>query len=168
MHRALLLAVLLAFVSACHSPPPAVDPGPSHPGNAWFAFRAAQLGIDEEAARERDAAFSTEKPAEGRAHPELRREARALWRDICASCHGASGRLEGVTPLPPDQPPPRDWGGAAAGFAFWMSGDGFRKVVYRRIANGGDREGSPSLMPGWKDQLSREQIWALVSLIEDF
>ena len=133
---------LVALGAACRGAPPIVDPGPSHPGDAWFAFRAAQLGIDASAARARDAALPVDVPHEGREHPEMRREARALWRDLCASCHGARGRLEDASPPPPGQKPPRDWGGAAAGMAFWIAGDGFRNTVYRRIAVGGDREGT--------------------------
>jgi mono/diheme cytochrome c family protein len=168
MRRTLPIPVLLISFLSCQGAPPVVDPGPSHAGAVWYGFRAAQLGTNEDAARARDTAFSTEVPAETRDDTEMRREARALWRDLCASCHGAHGRLEDTPPFPPDQKPPRDWGGGAAGFAFWMSGDGFRKVVYRRIANGGDREGNPTMMPAWGDRLSREQIWALVALIEDF
>jgi len=163
----LMLALALAFLApGCRSAPPALDPGPAHVGAGWYAFRAAQLGLDEAAARERDAALSTELPAETRADSEMRREAAALWRDLCASCHGARGRVED-TALP-DADEVRDWGSFGSDFAFLVAGDGLRAVVYRRIAVGGDREGNPNAMPGWSHALSREQIWALVSLIESF
>ncbi len=159
----------LILLTACQGAPPAVDPGPSHAGDGWYAFRAAQLGIEESAARERDAAFSTEIPAETRSDTEMRREARALWRDLCAHCHGSRGRVEDATiATSPGQKPPRDWGSFGSAFAFAITGDGFRAVVYRRIAEGGDREGVPNTMPGWDRTLSREQIWALAALIEDF
>jgi mono/diheme cytochrome c family protein len=160
--------LLVSFAAGCHGAPPAVDPGPSHPGEAWYALRAAQLGIDEEAARTRDAALPTETPIAGRDAPELRREARALWRDLCAGCHGSAGRREDAQVDLGDQEPPRDWGSFGSNLAFAISGDGFRVVVYRRIAQGGDRDGNPSRMPAWEGELSREQIWGLVALVESF
>jgi mono/diheme cytochrome c family protein len=169
MRRTLLFPVLLIFLVSCQGAPPAVDPGPSHAGDDWYAFRAAQLGIEEEVARARDAAFSTETPAETRDDTEMRREARALWRDLCARCHGSHGRVADATiETPPGMKPPRDWGSFGSAFAFAITGDGFRTVIYRRTAKGGDRSGNPNTMPAWEGQLSREQIWALVALIEDF
>lgn len=157
----------MLLLGACRAAAPALDPGPSHLGEAWYAFRAEALGLSVAEARARDAAMPTDAPPADFGDEATRREARALWRDHCAACHGTRGRLEdATTPLPPGQAPPRDWGAASSDFAFWMAGDGFRTTVYRRIARGGDRDGRPSAMPAWETQLSREQIWALVFWID--
>jgi len=166
VRRASAALALAAFVLACSSPPPPEDPGPSHPGEAWWSWRAQQLGIAPGAARERDAALSTAEPPNALWGPALRREAAALWRDRCASCHGPRGRLQGVPP-PGQGPPPRAFGGMGLAMGFLFGGDAMRAGFYRRIATATDAEGSSTTMPAFGGTLSHEQIWALVFFIEE-
>ncbi|MEM7409253.1 MAG: c-type cytochrome [Myxococcota bacterium] len=170
VNRSRLRAVVLAVsFCACASVPDALpDEVASHLGASWYPHRAAQLGIDVDTARARDAELSESVPPHDLWDAALRDEARAVWRDQCARCHGARGRLEGVAPLPPDQKPPRDWSGFGAKFGLFLAGDDLRATYFRRIQRGGDREGNPTMMPAWADSLSREQTWALVFLLEEF
>jgi len=156
-----------AIVLACSSPPPPADPGPSHPGEAWWSWRAQQLGTTPAAARARDAALSTTEPPHEIWDAETRREAAALWRDLCVSCHGPRGRLEGVPPPPEGQTPARSLSSFGLEMGFLLAGDTMRAATYRRIAHATDSQGNATDMPAYGEMLSREQIWALVFFVED-
>jgi mono/diheme cytochrome c family protein len=135
-------------------------------GDAWFAARGPTLGLDAAAARARDAAISEAVPPEQPPDAQLRTQAAAIWATLCASCHGATGRLENVAPTPPDVPLPRAFGGARMAMGFFFGGDKMRAGLYRKIARGAPPTVPPSPMPPWESTLSREQIWALVAHIE--
>jgi mono/diheme cytochrome c family protein len=135
-----------------------------HFGDDWFELRAEQLGITQEEAKARDRGLSEEEPPELDAHTGV--EAAALWRDLCAQCHGPNGDPEEAPSK--QQVTPRDWSGMGPSMGFFFGGDAMRAGIYRRIRDGGDEDGKPSIMPPWGGQLSREQIWALVRHIEGF
>lgn len=157
------IAALVLVGCAGPTQPPA-DGSQPHLGEDWYVFRAADLGISVEAVRQRDRTISNLVP------PPLDRtmavEGAALWRELCAKCHGVDGR--GV----PDAtfvPPPKKWGGMGVRMGFFFGGDKMRAGVYRRIRHGGiGTEEIPSVMPAWREHLSREQTWALVRHIEGF
>ena len=76
----------------------------------------------------------------------------ALWKQDCEVCHGVDGRGDG--PVSASLPKhPKDLTRIALPPVF---PDG---VVAYRIANGGE------VMPAWKDVLSTDDIWDLVSFI---
>jgi mono/diheme cytochrome c family protein len=135
-------------------------------GDAWFTARGTTLGLDAAAARARDAAFSEAEPPGSPPDDQLRTQAAAIWATLCASCHGATGRLENVAATPPDVPLPRAFGGARMAMGFFFGGDKMRAGLYRKIARGAPPTVPPSPMPPWEGTLSREQIWALVAHIE--
>jgi mono/diheme cytochrome c family protein len=158
--------VLIALLTGCGAVKPATVPAgyELHLGEDWFQHRAQTLGLTLEDARARDLALPEDEPPEADAHTDV--EAAALWRDLCASCHGANGD---PTEAPAKhEVEPRDWTGMGPSMGFFFGGDKMRAGIYRRIRDGGDSDGKPSKMPSWKDQLSREQIWALVRHIEGF
>lgn len=140
---------------ACASSPPTGTVGEPHLESEWFLFRAQSLGMDVEAAMARDRALSETEPPEPDA--TTRHEAAALWRSLCAGCHGATGRLEGVPVL---EPAPRKWGGFGASMGFFFGGDKMRAGLYRKIRDGGEK------MPAWGELLAKEQLWALVAYLE--
>ena len=156
-----LFALTVVACSATRAPKPPADAVP-HVGDAWFSWRASELGISENQARARDAALP--KGTDGAAPPAgTLDEATALqgailWNQECARCHGADGI---PPPVAEGQVQPRKWGGMAA-MGFLMGGDKMRAGIYRTISEG------KGTMAGWGDVLSREQIWALVAHIESF
>lgn len=166
MRFGLLLTLLLCGCAGV-TQATAKDGAEPHVGEAWFRFRAEGLGITVEEAKQRDASLSEEAPPE---EPfwddQTRLEAAVLWRDLCARCHGPGGDPEEARVKLKE--PPRSWTGMGPAMGFFFGGDGMRAGIYRRIAAGGDEEGRPSRMPAWGEQLSREQIWALVRHIEGF
>ena len=173
--RAISTALVLAAALSCAPPaapvtvPTVVFVAPSIDDlvrEAWLARRARQLGVSLDEARRRDAALSVETPPDVTTDDaQTRAEAAVIWGRICASCHGVSGRLDGVTQK--TDPPPRTWGGMGARMGFFFGGDKMRAGIYRSISDGGPlRDGKPSPMPAWGNTFAREQIWALVRHIE--
>lgn len=161
-----VLALLASLGLACAGPPqpPVTAEERPHLGEeAWLAFRGEALGLEPAAVKARDGAVSEREPP--LLEPGLAKEAALLWRDLCAACHGLDGRAEA---LPAEGPRPRAWGGFGARMGFFFGGDSMRAGLYRRIRDGGDAEGKPSVMPAWGQVLAREQIWALVRHIEGF
>ena len=146
---------LLLVLSACASAAPAGPVGDPQPEAEWFEHRAQSLGLTVEATMARDRALSESEPPELDATTQL--EAAALWRSMCAGCHGATGRLEGV---PPFEPTPKKWGGFGVSMGFFFGGDKMRAGLYRKIRDGGEK------MPAWGELLSKEQTWALVAHLE--
>lgn len=125
-------------------------------GDAWFAWRAQQLGVTPDAARARDAALPEDAPPE-QLSPAVRAQAAATWDAVCSTCHGA----DGTPPDRPDQPRPKRWGTMGTAMGFTFGGDGMRAGVYRSI-----RDGKGTVMIPWGDRLAREHIWALVAHLE--
>ncbi|MBK6688751.1 MAG: cytochrome c [Deltaproteobacteria bacterium] len=146
---------LLLVLFACGSTPPSGPLGEPHLEQEWFLFRAQDLGVSLEEAQTRDRALSESEPPQLDATTQ--REAAALWRSLCAGCHGATGRLEGV---PVVEPAPKKWGGFGVSMGFFFGGDKMRAGLYRKIREGGEK------MPAWGELLSREQTWALVAHLE--
>jgi mono/diheme cytochrome c family protein len=156
--------VLIGLLTGCGAVKPMTVPAgyELHFGDDWFRHRADTLKLTEAQARERDAALAEDSPPDTDEATLV--EAAALWRDVCARCHGVDGDPANA---PNREPPlPRDWTGMGPSMGFFFGGDKMRAGIYRRIRDGGDEEGKPSKMPAWGGQLSREQIWALVLHIE--
>ena len=161
------LILLIGLLTGCGGVKQATVPAgyELHLGEEWFQLRAQQLGVSVQAARDRDLALPEDEPP-----PELDEgaavEAAAIWRDLCSACHGPNGDPEEAPSK--QEIRPRDWSGMGPSMGFFFGGDKMRAGIYRRIRDGGDEDGKPSLMPPWGKQLSREQIWALVRHIEGF
>lgn len=165
-----LACAALLLVSCGAGPVRPAGPVPTEPplvGDAFFAARATALGLSPEAARARDAGISESTPPEAAPDAMLAANAAVLWTSLCAQCHGATGRLEGVPPSPPDAPRPRELGTTGMAMGFFFGGDKMRAGLYRKIAYGQPPADKPSPMPPWAGTLAREQIWALVAHIED-
>lgn len=146
------MALTLVSCGASLRPRPDAQP---HLDGDWIPYRARSLGLDDEATLARDLALAESTP------PPLDQvtvdEGAALFRALCAGCHGATGRLEGV---PAIEPAPRRWGGMGATMGFFFGGDAMRAGLYKKIRDGGEK------MPAWGELLSREQTWALVAHLE--
>lgn len=79
-----------------------------------------------------------------------------LYDARCAECHGDRGRGDGrrsagMVPAPTDFVP------------LSQPSDGY---LYWRIREGGEEQGTD--MPAWKEQLTDEQIWAIVTYVQLF
>lgn len=162
--RAGLLLLLSLSLSACGAGQAKISPERvGHPGESWWAYRASLTpGQTVAQAKVADAALSEAAPPEEGPHRlALAQEAAALWRDLCAPCHGSRGDLEGVD-LSAFDKPPRRWDGMGPSFGFFFGGDKMRAGIYRSIRDGKDA------MPPFGPVLSREQLWALVRHIEGF
>ena len=152
--RSASLASALLLAACAGTPPPseAVLDDASL-GDDWFVRRGAALWLSVEETRARDATLSTQEPPHDVWDDGTRGEAKALWRELCASCHGARGRVEGV---PATEPAPRRWDGMGPTMGFLFGGDAMRAGIYERIARGGDADGNPGMMPGFDALLARE------------
>ena len=89
-------------------------------------------------------------------------EAGAIIYEInCASCHGPEGDGDGVAAEALDPKP------ASLADAHLMEemSDG---ALYWRISEGGMMEPFNSAMPAWKDTLSEDEIWQVITYIREF
>ena len=93
--------------------------------------------------------------------PEQVQVGQTVYAQSCASCHGANleGKPDWQVPLADGTlpPPPHDSSGHT-----WHHPD---ELLLEIIANGGDPEYN-SQMPGFKDQLSEEQMAAVLEFIK--
>jgi mono/diheme cytochrome c family protein len=158
---------LTLFLGACAGPrPPTIGAEVTpHLGEAWFAHRAATLGLSVEAARARDAALPTAGPPPA-LDDAVALEAAAVWRDVCAACHGPEGRPPPPAEGAPPGPEPKTWGTFGVRMGFLFGGDKMRAGIYRSIAEGKTTPDGQVTMPPWGAVLSREQLWGLVRHIE--
>jgi len=81
-----------------------------------------------------------------------------IFAEKCATCHGEQGKGDGPAGAALN-PKPKDLAATSA------DSDGF---LYWRIAEGGLAEpfkSDGSAMPPWKDILSKDEIWQLVTFI---
>ena len=130
----------------------------------WFERRAKFLGISLEEAKARDAKLSEKRPAKDMWDAQLKDESAQLWNRVCATCHGPNGKLEGTILQPPL---PKKLGGMGMTMGFTFGGDAMRAGIYRVIRDGKNTGKASAAMPGWKGQLSKEQLWGLVLHIEE-
>jgi mono/diheme cytochrome c family protein len=92
-----------------------------------------------------------ERPEQG--DPE---EGKEIYQRFCSSCHGASGRGDGIigrqlTPKPAD---------------FTKHARGHDdEYFFKAIEKGGPAVGKSPLMPAWGSQLKPKEIWDVVSYI---
>lgn len=158
--------LLVLALGGCGAPELVTAPADwkPHLADDWYPFRAAALGIAPDAAVARDGALAEDRPAP--IDTTVATEAAAIWRDLCARCHGPTGE----PPEPgPGEAPAREWGTIGSRMGFTFGGDKMRAGLYRVIRDGGKpRDGQPSRMPGWSAMLSREQTWGLVRHVESF
>ncbi|TGL92385.1 cytochrome c [Leptospira barantonii] len=85
-------------------------------------------------------------------------EADRLWEQKCAACHGVDG-----TPTESLPTKPRKLKGFGLKMGFLFGGDKMREGIYKTI-----RDGKNQTMPSFKEELSEEEIRALVKRIERF
>ncbi|WP_232371521.1 c-type cytochrome [Leptospira ainazelensis] len=81
-----------------------------------------------------------------------------LWEQKCAACHGVDG-----TPKDSVLPKPKKLRGFGIKMGFFFGGDKMREGIFKTI-----RDGKNQTMPSFKDELSEEEIRALVKRIERF
>lgn len=142
--------------------PSALKEDAPHLGPDWFTYRGKGVALAPDAALARDATLPEDAPPNDVWDEQLRAEARAIWLQSCASCHGKRGKNEDVV-FAPGVKPPRKWGTVGTAMGFTFGGDKMRAGIYRTIRDG--RPDTP--MVAWKPSLSREQIWALVFFLEE-
>ncbi len=80
------------------------------------------------------------------------------YDQICASCHGAGGKGDGVAAAALD-PKPRDL--SSAEYVSTLSDEHIFKV----IKEGGAAVGKSPLMPAWGGVLSDDKIWDVIAFI---
>jgi mono/diheme cytochrome c family protein len=86
-------------------------------------------------------------------------EAKQLYEQICAACHGASGRGDGPTGQAL-QPKPAD-------FAQVLKGKD-ESYLTKVITDGGTSVGKSPMMPAYQGVLSDEQIRGLIQYLKRF
>jgi mono/diheme cytochrome c family protein len=134
---------------------------PIHTSEGWWPFRAQFLGMNEKAAKERDALISEKQAPERFWDEQTALESINLWTALCNECHGGRRRPEDALHMPL---PPRTWG-RGEGLFFGKRrpyGD-----IFAVINKGGpEKNGKPSEMPPWQGKIAREQIWAIIYFLE--
>ena len=86
-------------------------------------------------------------------------EAKQLYEQICATCHGASGKGDGPTGQAL-QPKPADLATALQGKD--------EAYLAKVIMEGGSGVGKSSMMPAYQGVLSEEQIQSLIQYVKKF
>jgi mono/diheme cytochrome c family protein len=125
-------------------------------GATWLFSRAGLLGTDQPVVINGIAA-----PPLPRLEPANVARGKVLYAQHCAACHGANleGKPDWKIPLADSSlpPPPHDSTGHT-----WHHPD---ELLIDIVANGGDPKYT-SQMPAFKDQLTREQIAAVLDFIK--
>lgn len=85
-------------------------------------------------------------------------EGKVQYDNICASCHGAAGKGDGVAAAALD-PKPRDLSDAA--YVSTLSNE----HLYKVISEGGPAVGLSPMMAAWSGVLSEQQIWDVIAYI---
>jgi mono/diheme cytochrome c family protein len=85
-------------------------------------------------------------------------EGKATYEIYCASCHGESGQGDGVAAEALDPKPAN----LADGTMMMDLGD---EYLFWRISEGGVMEPFNSAMPAWKNSLTEEQRWQVVTFV---
>lgn len=86
------------------------------------------------------------------------REGRAIYAENCASCHGPAGRGDGEAGKDLTPPPANLAWLARSRFGRWNA------YLYWAIAEGGEPFGTA--MPAFKDSLTAEEAWALITYLQ--
>ena len=156
----IILVLLCALCLHCAAPASLILPatGESTSKQERLEKIAGERGTSLAKVQEDDSAFSDDNPPEALwESSQLREKAALQWATHCASCHGVRGRGENVPVL---EPAPRAFGGFGIAMGFLMGGNKMRGAIFRKIQDG------TNYMPGFKDQLTNEEIWGLVYFIE--
>jgi mono/diheme cytochrome c family protein len=84
-----------------------------------------------------------------------------IYEINCATCHGPEGKGDGLAAIGLDPQP------ASLADAHLMEemNDG---ALFWRVSEGGMMEPFNSLMPAWKDTLSEDEIWQVITYIREF
>lgn len=85
-------------------------------------------------------------------------EGKTQYENICAACHGPSGKGDGVAAAALD-PKPRDLSDAA--YVSTLSNE----HLYKVINEGGPAVGLSPMMAAWGGVLSEQQIWDVIAYI---
>ena len=85
-------------------------------------------------------------------------DGKVQYDNICASCHGAAGKGDGVASAALD-PKPRDLSDAA--YVSTLSNE----HLYKVISEGGASVGLSPMMAAWSGVLSEQQIWDVIAYI---
>jgi mono/diheme cytochrome c family protein len=88
--------------------------------------------------------------------PQAIEQGEIMYQVNCASCHGVSGRGDGVVASSLETRPTNlaeDQKDLSDGYLYW------------RIYAGGAFEPFRSVMPGWRSLLSEEEIWKIITYI---
>jgi mono/diheme cytochrome c family protein len=84
-----------------------------------------------------------------------------IYEVNCASCHGPEGKGDGPAAAELDPQP------ASLADAHLME-DMSDGALFWRVSEGGMMEPFNSAMPAWKDTLSEDEIWQVVTYIREF
>lgn len=84
-----------------------------------------------------------------------------IYKVNCATCHGPEGKGDGPTAVGLDPQP------ASLADAHMMEemNDG---ALFWRVSEGGMMEPFNSVMPAWKETLSEDEIWQVITYIREF
>jgi hypothetical protein len=134
---------------------------PVHINEAWWAFRAKSLAMNEAQARQRDAGFSERQAPANFWDMQVAVEAVSIWATFCNECHGGRRHIDEARKMPVPAPM---WG---QGTGLFFGNRRSYAEIYATISNGKiDRVENRPRMPAWRGKLSSEMIWALIYFIE--
>jgi hypothetical protein len=134
---------------------------PIHLHEAWWPFRARQLGITEAEAQKRDGRISGARAPAGFWDSQTSVEAVSLWTVLCNECHGGRRGIEDAADMPE---PAVAWGETTG--LFFGNRRAYRQL-FNTVHDGGPLKANGRVgMPAWRNILSNEMIWALLYFLE--
>ena len=93
--------------------------------------------------------------------PLAAEKAASLYKDLCASCHGARGKGDGLSAAALN-PRPRDFTNCKT-----MAAES-DEILFKIIKGGSQSVGRSPMMPSWGGALSDQQVRELVAYIRSF
>ena len=95
--------------------------------------------------------------------PELIQRGKMLFEEHCVRCHGVDGH---GTPVQDVEPSPRSLHGVGISIGWAVASKQVQRNLVQAMVQGG-RYGTGGVMPKFGDDLTPEEIWAIVSYIEN-
>lgn len=142
---------------------------PESPRDAFTAWMAQERSLSANEVRDRDARLSqTQNPFDANRDRQAVSLGATLYKAHCARCHG--DQVDGRGPDVRPEAPCKDFHAPGTRFAVWLH-RGAPRAWFKKIRDGaGIRvaypDGESTAMPPFRDQLSNEQIWLVITYLQ--